>query len=61
MPYRYSQSTMEKDLFILKMEFDAPITTYRLGTKKFYQIEDDYSFIQKLIEWANEGYQTIES
>lgn len=60
LPYHYSPSTLEKDFQILKREFDAPLTGFRLGTKHYYQLPLEFNFIDSLTAWANEGYQTTD-
>lgn len=44
-------STIEKDLFLLRMDFDAPIIYNKRSNK--YQIIDAYNFNQSLLNWLN--------
>jgi hypothetical protein len=44
-------STIEKDLFLLRMDFDAPII-YEKRTKKYY-ITKSYNFNKSLLNWLN--------
>jgi len=42
-------STIEKDMFCLKMDFDAPIECDR--SKAMYYMDEPYSFKEALINW----------
>jgi hypothetical protein len=48
---RVCNSTIEKDLFILKMEFDAPIECNR--SSKLYYYTEPYSFTAAMIAWMD--------
>jgi hypothetical protein len=48
---RVCNSTIEKDLFILKEEFDAPIK-YERGNDIYYMAEK-YSFAHAMINWMD--------
>lgn len=43
----YSKSTIEKDVFMLREEFDCPIETTAQGLS----ITQEYDFISKIKEW----------
>lgn len=44
-------STIEKDLFLLRMDFDAPIEYRKINNK--YHIKKTYDFNQSLLNWLN--------
>jgi hypothetical protein len=44
----YSQSSIEKDIFMLREEFDCPIEKSPVGLV----ILEDYDFIAKVTEWV---------
>ena len=46
----FSKSQIEKDLFCLQMDFDAPIQFNRL--QKNYQIEKEYDFKEALFQYV---------
>lgn len=45
---KYHRSSVEKDIAMLREEFDCPIER---NSDNRLQIFDDYSFVDKLIEW----------
>ena len=49
----YHRSSIEKDIQMLRDEFDCPIEKYE---QKRLVILEDYSFIDKVVEWI-EFYQ----
>jgi hypothetical protein len=44
-------STIEKDLFLLRMDFDAPIVYQKRNNT--YHIKETYDFNQSLLNWLN--------
>ena len=49
---KFCQSQIEKDMYILKNDFDAPINTVKKDNFCFYYLPSDYDFREALYQYV---------